>query len=249
MSLAQELLTFGLNNKEADVYLAALQLGFTSVQELAQKAEVNRTTVYTQIRNLIARGLLKVIEKQGRLYYAAASPDYLRKLQEQQEQEVARKKEVLENLLPELSSLYCLTTEKPAVRYYDYKTTELNKLRAEIESIKIREMFNIFNYDRYLQYINKKHVEKILEHVKIFKVLYISKTKAIDVRVLRLRNNENFKMKWLSSAKFGFLCEVLIAGTRVYVARENDSLIITDNLLAQTLGLMFEALWGIAENI
>ncbi len=249
MSLTQELLTFGLNNKEADVYLAALQLGFASVQELAQHAEINRTTAYTQIRNLIARGLIKVIEKQGKLYYVAESPEYLMQLQEQQEQEVARKKKLLENLLPELSSLYSLTTDKPAVRYYDYKTTDLSKLRNEIQSIKAKEMFNIFNYDRYGGYINKKHVEKILEQVSIFKVIYISKTKAVDIRVLKLLQDNKFKVKWLNSSQFGFLCEVLIANHRVYIARENDSLIITDHLLAQTLTLMFQALWGIAEDI
>jgi len=58
-----------------------------------------------------------------------------------------------------------------------------------------------------------------------------------------------FHLKHLSSDKFGFLCEVLIAGPKVYIAREKDSLIISDSLLSQTMGLLFQALWGIAEEI
>jgi len=249
MPLAQELLTFGLTNKEADVYVSALQLGFSTVQELAQKAMINRTTAYTQIKNLIARGLIKVVEKQGRLYYVAESPDYLRRIQEQQEQEVVRRKEVLENILPELESIYNLAVEKPTVKYYDYNPESLTRIRLEIEATKVPEMCNIFNYDRYAEFINKKHVEGILNVVNRFRVIYISKTKALDARVCRLQSNEKFVLRHLSSEKFGFLCEVLIAGPKVYIAREKDSLIISDSLLSQTMGLLFQALWGIAEKI
>jgi len=222
MALAQELLTFGLSNKEADVYVAALQLGFSTVQELAQKASINRTTAYTQIKNLIARGLIKVVEKYGKLYYVAESPEYLRRIQEQQEQEVARRKTVLENILPELESIYNLAVEKPTVKYYDYNEESLNRIRTEIETTRVAEMCNIFNYDRYAEFINKKHVENILNVVNKFKVIYISKTKALDARICRLQSNEKFHLKHLSSDKFGFLCEVLIAGPKVYIAREKD---------------------------
>ncbi len=247
MALTQELLTFGLSTKEADVYIAALQLGFASVQELAQKALINRTTAYTQIKSLIARGLIKVIEKYGKLYYVAEGPEYLRRLQEQQEQEIARRKLTLESIMPELESLYNLATDKPVVKYYNYNPESLEKIRLEIESMRVEEMYNIFNYDLYADFVNKKHINKILEKTKRFKVIYISKTKALDARVLRLLNNKNFYCRYLPSAKFGFLCEILVAGSKVFIAREKDSLVIEDHLLAQTLGLMFQGLWGIAE--
>ena len=69
MALAQELLAIGLSDKEADVYLAALQLGYSSVQEISQKANINRTTAYTHIKNLISRGLLNATEKNGKIFY------------------------------------------------------------------------------------------------------------------------------------------------------------------------------------
>jgi len=249
MALAQELLTFGLSNKEADVYVAALQLGFSTVQELAQKAVINRTTAYTQIKNLIARGFIKVVERYGKLYYVAESPDYLRRIQEQQEQELARRKQVLENILPELESIYNVAVEKPTVKYYDYSPESLQRIRNEIEIANVPEMYNIFNYERYSEFINRRHIENILKRVRSFKVIYISKTKALDARIYRLQNDSRFNLRYLSSDKFGFLCEVLIVGPKVYVAREKDSLIISDNLFSQTINLLFQALWGIAEEI
>ena len=44
MTLDKELQKIGLSEKEAKVYLAALELGQASVQNIARKAEVNRAT-------------------------------------------------------------------------------------------------------------------------------------------------------------------------------------------------------------
>ena len=74
----KELINLGLTAKEADVYLATLQIGFATVQKIASKAEINRTTTYTHIRNLISRGLISTMEKNGKQYFVAEKPDKLK---------------------------------------------------------------------------------------------------------------------------------------------------------------------------
>ena len=247
MALTQELLTLGLSNKEADVYLAALQLGYASVHDISKKAGINRTTTYTHIKNLISRGLISVTERYGKLCYIAEKPSKLRSIHEQQEKEVIRRREVLDDIMPELESIYNLAKEKPTVKYYEHSPENLKLIRKEVSTLRAKEMYNIFNYERYHQYINKKHVQSILENVESFKVIYISNTGILDPISRRLKDNNKFKLKCLSSEKFGILCEILIANDRVYISRENDSLIIRDKLFSQTLALLFSALWGIAE--
>jgi HTH-type transcriptional regulator, sugar sensing transcriptional regulator len=247
MALTQELLTLGLSNKEADVYLSALQLGYASVQDISKKASINRTTAYTHIKNLISRGLISVVERYGKLCYIAEKPMKLRAIHEQQEKEVKRRRDVLEDIMPELESLYNLAKEKPTVKYYEHTPENIKLMRKEVSDLRAKEMYNIFNYERYHQYINKKHVQSILDNVENFKVIYISNTGIIDPISRRLQENRNFKLRCLSSEKFGILCEILIAKDRVYIARDNDSLIIRDKLFSQTLTLLFSALWGLAE--
>ncbi|MBU2235559.1 helix-turn-helix domain-containing protein, partial [Patescibacteria group bacterium] len=46
MNLETSLIQFGLNSKEASVYLAALELGGSPVLKIAKKAELKRPTVY-----------------------------------------------------------------------------------------------------------------------------------------------------------------------------------------------------------
>jgi len=250
MSLTQELLAVGLSEKQAEVYVSALQLGYSSVQELAQKAGINRTTAYTHIKSLIGRGLLNATEKNGRIYYIAERPEKLRYIHEQKEKEVQRRRDLLEKIMPELESLYNVAKDRPSVRYYSYENqNDLNYVRQEISELRANEVLNIFNYDLFKDYINKKHIQSILNSVQKFKTLYISKNKVLDNKVRPFLNHEKFKLKFLPEAKFGFLCEILIADDKVYIAGNGDWLIITDKLFSQTLNLLYQALWGIAEEI
>jgi len=251
MKPKDDLLAFGLSEKEAHVYLSALELGYGSVLEIAKKSGISRTTVYTHIKNLIARGLMIGFKKFDKLYYAAEKPVKLKKIYEEQEKEVQRRREILQNLVPELESLYSLAKDRPSVRYFDYNNPDdLQIVRGEIEMLRTSdEIRNIFNYDQYGEYFSRSHVEKILKRVGGFKALYISKNKIVDLRVRPLLENKKFDLKFLPSGKFGFLCEILIADKNVYIAGNGGWLIISDKLFAHTLQLLFEAMWGIAERI
>ena len=63
MNYIQDLQQIGLTEKEAKVYLAALELGEKAVQVIAQKAGVNRATTYFILESLIEKGLQRAINK------------------------------------------------------------------------------------------------------------------------------------------------------------------------------------------
>ena len=140
-----------------------------------------------------------------------------------------------------------MAREKPTVKYYEHTSENIKLIRQEIQNLRTKEMYNIFNYERYKEYINKKHVQAILNNVDAFKVIYISNTEIVDPVSRRLQENKKLTLRTLSSKTFGILCEVLIADERVFIARENDSLIIKDSFFSQTLSLLFQALWGISK--
>ncbi|MBU1132281.1 hypothetical protein KKC32_03500 [Patescibacteria group bacterium] len=248
MLLAQELLAFGMSNKEAEVYIAALQLGYASVQEISEKALINRTSAYTYIKNMICRGLINAVERNGKIYYVAEKPEKLKYIYEREENEIRRKRELLEQILPELDCIYNLAKEKPSVKYYE-NNSDLEKIRAEILNVRALEILNIFNYQQFNKYINKRYIQSLIDSTEKFRVLYVANNKIVDPRIMPFLENEKFRMKYLSSERFGFLCEILIVGNNVYIAREKDCLLIDDALFSQTLALLFQALWGLAESI
>ena len=57
----KELQDLGLSEKEAKVYLTALEMGAETAQNIAKKANVNRATTYVQIDSLKAKGFDLVI--------------------------------------------------------------------------------------------------------------------------------------------------------------------------------------------
>jgi len=111
-----ELRKLGLKEKEVSVYLAALELGFSSVQNIAKKAGLSRPTVYEIIKELIAKGLMKEIKRQGttqgeRTFFAAESPDNLLGLLRVQKREIEEKEREFVRIISSLRSKYYLAGE------------------------------------------------------------------------------------------------------------------------------------------
>ncbi|HEU0050855.1 MAG TPA: helix-turn-helix domain-containing protein, partial [Patescibacteria group bacterium] len=71
------LMECGLTRKEADVYLALLELGPTGAQEIGKRADVNRTTTYLCLEMLKRRGLVSHFDEAKKLCFSAESPERL----------------------------------------------------------------------------------------------------------------------------------------------------------------------------
>ena len=67
----------GLTEKEARIYLAALELGPSTVQEIAKKTGLIRTTVYNQIKILSEKGLLSELQEGKKRLIISQDPDRL----------------------------------------------------------------------------------------------------------------------------------------------------------------------------
>lgn len=114
MILERQLTRLGFSEGEAKVYLAALELGETSVARIAQKAKVERTTTYLFLESLKKRGLI-VLSKQGKkTVYSAENPKKLKS-------EVEERNAFVDALLPELLSITNAIDQKPKVRFFESK--------------------------------------------------------------------------------------------------------------------------------
>ena len=112
MRLENELKQIGLNTKEAKVYLAALELGPTNIQNLTQKSDIKRSTVYEMIKNLKSQGLISEAIKGKRRIFVASEPESLK-------QSIKNKERILKEILPQLKSISNVGFVKPKIRYYD----------------------------------------------------------------------------------------------------------------------------------
>ncbi len=115
-----EILTkLGLSDRESAVYLALLELGAVSVQNIAHKAKVNRTTTYVILERLLRLGIVSTVEMGKKTLYRAENPQELSKLIDLDRQEIKQKEQYLTGALDRLQAIYNLRDDKPTVRFYE----------------------------------------------------------------------------------------------------------------------------------
>ena len=108
MDIITTLRQLGLTTKQAQVYLALLEMGESPMTAVARKANLKRPTTYLVIDELIILGLCSELTKGKKKFYSATHPRRLA--------EITRfRNEQAEKILPELVALQN-TAEKPRAR-------------------------------------------------------------------------------------------------------------------------------------
>jgi sugar-specific transcriptional regulator TrmB len=101
----------GLTDKEAVVYIAALELGRFSVLALSRKTNIKRPTCYVVLDELIKKGLISTFPQAKKVIYVAEHPNTLLK-------KSADAYQTTKSLMPELQALMNSTSEKPELRVF-----------------------------------------------------------------------------------------------------------------------------------
>ena len=114
MNLSNVLKTYGLNEKQAKIYLTCLELGSSSVQKISKKAELARSSCYEILESLKKQGLISEFKKKTIRYFSAEDP---KKIITQAQEKVI----LLEKALPQFNAIYKKTGDQPTVRFYKGK--------------------------------------------------------------------------------------------------------------------------------
>lgn len=101
----QALARLGFTDKEAKVYVAALELGPAPMQKIAERAGVKRATTYVMVEMLMARGLMTEKVNGKRAVFVAEGPHKLHEVLENERKAIEAKKEVVNEVLPGLLKL------------------------------------------------------------------------------------------------------------------------------------------------
>ncbi len=137
--LLTTLISLGLSENEAKVYLAALSLGPTTVLKIAQSAEIKRTTVYAVLEALKMQGLIVVEIKGFKQLYAAENPEKLEAIVEQ-------RKNVLTKALPEFSALYNLRGGESTIKYYEGLAGIKSVYEGLLRDVRPKENYSIISH-------------------------------------------------------------------------------------------------------
>jgi len=116
MNANQLLLKLGFSANESKVYLAALQMGISSAQDIAEKAGVKRTTCYSVLSYLVNRGIVGKTKLKRKTKFIAEPPHRLLTLINEIEKGI-------KDALPELNAIYNKKEVKPKITFYEGNTS------------------------------------------------------------------------------------------------------------------------------
>jgi len=238
----------GLTEKEAKVYLAALELGADSVQNIAKKAGVNRATTYVILESLAKLGLASSYEKGKKTFFVAEAPEQLDNLLKREEQDISDRRLELKKFIPELKAIFNLSTGKPKLKYYE-GYDGVKAMYQEALKIKIDEIYSFTPLDNYLEAFPEQNSvkDRVMKKWKL-RVIYTNKNgpvkDATDKKKLRIA-------RFVPRDKFPFESMIDIFpsyGIRIYNFIPNfNGVVIEDKQVAKTLKAIFDISWIGAE--
>jgi len=247
-NLDNSLQKIGLNEKEARVYVATLELGPSPVQKISLRSGVPRATTYLVLEDLQNRGLITTFEKGKKTFFAAESPDVLMDLVENRSLEIQQQKALLQELIPELTLRGQFEkSTRPVVRYYE----GIKALRSYIRDLLAgpeKEIFGMFVHEDATRLLERAD----LNWTTIADMRHKAKQKRHMICVFRgekpptnVHKNQEEGRIFVPYAEFPLQADITIKGNLIGFMPYSEpvrGVVIEDKTIAASMKLIFNAL-------
>lgn len=231
----------GFSTKAAKVYLAALELGEASIQRLAQKSKIKRTTLYYILDELIESGALICTKVGKKTYYIPEEPITLLK-------NAKEKISNFESSLALLEDKIGYVKNKPRV-YFLYGSAGFKEAWDIILNTKEKEYRIITQGENFLDYVKEKYIlEEIIAKKKARGVS--SKQLIVDSPYARKIIAKDFRENRISKIlqpiyKLPFT-EIITESVVAFISPRFSSMIfiVENEDFSRTRKSIFELLWN-----
>lgn len=246
MSLENNLKQLGLEEKEAKVYLAALELGPTNIQNLTKKSDIKRSTLYEIIRNLKEQGLLSEGIKGKRRIYTASEPENLKR-------KIKLKEQLLNDILPELKSISNIGFVKPKITFYE-GPEELREIYQDTLRTNSKSSFWISPIQSITETVGEDFLNKYVED-RTKKGIWVKSIHITSKKAPYKYIDPQFHEKTLREMRFSPI-EIDISNTiaiwddKVAIMssqKEGFGFIVESKEYANTMKIFHELLWNISK--
>lgn len=241
MTPEKTLIKYGLNEKQAKVYLATLELGSSSVHQISKKANLARSTCYEVLEYLLNKSLVSTYRKKNIKYYSAEDP---RKMVDMATEKV----EVLKKALPQFNALYGQASARPTVRFYQGKQG-MKLILAEILK-EAHELLCFTSADDLFSALNEEmpdFVKKRISKKIPIRVILRDSAKAQERKKLATQELRQVK---IISPDYEYHGLIYVWGTKIAMFsfdKDLTALVIESKELSNVQKTMFELMWGSIE--
>jgi predicted DNA-binding transcriptional regulator len=140
-SLRALLKRIGLEEKEIEIYLAAISLKSARATDIAKLAKQSRSHAYLMLRSLEKRGLVAEVDRGNILHFIAEPPEALLTYLENQEEEIKNIRTIAEGAIPQLEALTQPLVDQPRVTLLH----GLEGMKKVYRAVLKKEFVSLFN--------------------------------------------------------------------------------------------------------
>lgn len=250
MKLETQIKKLGLSDKQATVYLAALELGPSPAQRLSRRVKIARGTTYLVLDSLINRGLISKGTVDRRTVFTAEPPEKLLQFIEVEELALRQKQQEVINLMPKLHAVTRKADNKPWVEYFDgvegLKTIRQKMLRQSNSKeiwygfTPVDHLLNVFGTSEF-SYINQRRAKGIRS-----KVIFTTTSQSLKDQLLKEQREGFLERKFIDPAVYNSQSGMSMFGSRIAIGNYTDQpsgVIIESESLANMFRSFFELLW------
>lgn len=246
-TLIQKLIDAGLEEKEAILYMAILELGEATIAKISQKSNIKRSTVYDTLENLKKKGIISQTNKGKRPIFLAENPEKLINTLE-------NKKRTLQESMPELLSMMNLLDKKPKIRYFEgisgVKEVFEDTLRYSDQEILTWYPYPYINLGE--EYFWKHYIFERIKK-KIWARAIVPDTSQNRAFAKEIKEKAITTTKFVADNAFsGFDLEIKIYGKNklgIISYKEDLGIIIESEKIFAGIKAIFEGMWNLLPEI
>jgi len=236
-TLPLELRKLGLSEKKAKVYLTALELGYTSVQKIAQQAKISRPTTYEIIKSLKEKGLIAKSKDKQKNYFIAESPDNLLGILRRQKKEIEEKEREFIRIIAALRNKFSLDDQGEIKTYKDKKGLEI--LLDDLLTTSSKKIYVLINNEKIWP---KTERQVIYQAIK-------KRLGQIEIKELSIDKNKSsldyLEIKTLKQKLSPFKENVIIYDKVIILSDKSSGILINNKDLINLIKSLFQYIWKI----
>lgn len=243
-NLKKALLQLNLTEKEIATYLALLQQGALSIQDISRSTDINRVTTYAAIEDLKQKGLVTESRKGKRRLFVAENPESFENILQEKKHALRKEEHALQNIiLPSLKAININQENKPQIKFFEglegiYKIYDDYILNSP-------NVISCGSYDSVMKISSWKMESDYIEKMKKRKILYRGILEDTEI-------NHKFNELSMGVMHNKFLpkdekvsADILVFGSSVALIsyEKKSATLIEDASIAESIKMYLDFMW------
>jgi len=242
MNTQEALQIIGLNEKEAAVYTALLQIGSSSAYGIAQKSGLKKPTTYVVLEELIKKGLVYEVPRVRKKLYIAKSPEQAFALAEEKLTLAKRK-------LPELLAMSKGEKTKVSALYFEGVAGMKRILEYRIKEFEGKELLGFWATDRNTpqelkDYFKNEYAEKYKRYCIPMRGIVPADERLQSYREADAKYNRTMKIVPYEQYSSEVAIDTIGDIVRIQDYKNLQGIAIENADVAKTIREIFEIMWS-----